>query len=149
MFYCHSVCLEVLKISGQNYNFILSKSLMYLSVVVSMCLPSSFSQKHKHCFQTILLLRLWLRLLFGIVLLYWIMSLVLHHIQAFWSRKNYELVMHPCLCIYRLDIDVAFVVISLNIHFISWGEAILKLLLTNENISKDNAKRSKLAMNTP
>ena len=21
----------------------------------------------------------------------------LHHIQAFWSRKNYELVMHPCL----------------------------------------------------
>ena len=35
---------------------------------------------------------------------------------------------------YRLDIDVAFV---------------LKLLLTNENISKDNARRSKLAMNTP
>ena len=35
---------------------------------------------------------------------------------------------------YRLDIDVAVV---------------LKLLLTNENISKDNARRSKLAMNTP
>jgi len=50
---------------------------------------------------------------------------------------------------YRLDIDVAFVVISLNIHFISWGEAILKLLLTNENISKDSARQSKLAMNTP
>ena len=98
MFYCHSVCSGVLKISGQNYdNFILSKSLLYLSVVVSMCLPSTFSQKHKHCFQTILLLRLLLRLLFGIVLLYWIMCLVfLHHIQGFWSRKNYELVMHPC-----------------------------------------------------
>ena len=101
MFYCHSVCSGVLKISGQNYNnFILSKSLLYLSVVVSMCLPSTFSQKHKHCFQTILLLRLLLRLLFGIVLLYWIMCLVfLHHIQGFWSRKNYELVMHPCLWI--------------------------------------------------
>ena len=101
MFYCHSVCSGVLKFSGQNYdNFILSKSLLYLSVVVSMCLPSTFSQKHKHCFQTILLLRLLLRLLFGIVLLYWIMCLVfLHHIQGFWSRKNYELVMHPCLWI--------------------------------------------------
>ena len=77
MFYCHSLCSGVLKISGQNYNnFILSKSLLYLSVVVSMCLPSTFSQKHKHCFQTILLLRLLLRLLFGIVLLYWIMCLV-------------------------------------------------------------------------
>ena len=77
MFYCHSVCSGVLKFSGQNYdNFILSKSLLYLSVVVSMCLPSTFSQKHKHCFQTILLLRLLLRLLFGIVLLYWIMCLV-------------------------------------------------------------------------
>ena len=51
---------------------------------------------------------------------------------------------------YRLDIDVAFVVISLKMHFISWGGgAFLKLLLTNENISKDNAIRSKLAMNTP
>ena len=76
-FNCHSVCSGVLKISGQNYNnFILSKSLLYLSVVVSMCLPSTFSQKHKRCFQTILLLRLLLRLLFGIVLLYWIMCLV-------------------------------------------------------------------------
>ena len=64
---------------GQNYdNFILSKSLLYLSVVVSMCLPSwsTFSQKHKHCFQTILLVRLLLRLLFGIVLLSWMMCLV-------------------------------------------------------------------------
>ena len=77
MFYCHSVCAGVFKISGQNYNnFILSYSLLYFSVVVSMCLPSTFSQKHKHCFQTILLLRLLLRLLFGIVLLYWIMCLV-------------------------------------------------------------------------
>ena len=41
MFYCHSVCSGVLKFSGQNYdNFILSKSLLYLSVV-SMCLPST------------------------------------------------------------------------------------------------------------
>ena len=52
---------------------------------------------------------------------------------------------------YRLDIDVAFVVIFLKMQFISWGGggAFLKLLLTNENISKDNARRSKLAMNTP
>ena len=53
---------------------------------------------------------------------------------------------------YRLDIDVAFVVIFLKMHFTPWGRgggAFLKLLLTNENISKDNARRSKLAMNTP
>jgi len=70
----------------------------------------------------------------------------LHHIQGFWSRKNYELVMHY----YRLDIDAAFVVIFLKMHFISRGVgAFLKLLLTNENISKDNGRQSKLAMNTP
>ena len=52
----------------------------------------------------------------------------------------------------HLNIDVAFVVISLKMHFISCGGgggAILKLLLTNENISKVNARQSKLAMNTP
>ena len=68
------------------------------TVVVSMCLPSTFSQKHKHCFQTILLLRLLLRLLFGEVLLYWIMCLVFFTIyKPFAPFKNYELVMHPCL----------------------------------------------------
>jgi len=38
--------------------------------------------------------------------------------------------------------------LSLKIHFISGG-AFLKLLLTNENISKHSARQSKLALNTP
>ena len=101
MFFCHSVCLGVFKILGQNYNsFILSYNLLYFSVVVSRCLPSAFSQKQKHCFQTIFLLRLLLRLLLGVVLLYWIKCLVFFTIyKRFGPFKNYGLVMHPCLWI--------------------------------------------------
>ena len=120
----HSECSGVLKILGQNYNnFILSKSLLYPSVVVSMCLPSTFSQKHKHCFQTMLLLRLLLRLLFGIVLLYWIMCLVFFTTyKPFGPVRTMNLLYIP---VYELlqthDIDVAFVAIFLKMHFISWG----------------------------
>ena len=124
MFYCHSVCSGVLEISGQNYNnFILTKSLLYLSVVVSMCLPSTFNQKHNHCFQTILLLRLLLRLLFGIVLLYWIMCLVFFTTyKPFGPVRTTNLLCIPVYELYyRLDTDVAFVVIFLKMHFIFWG----------------------------
>ena len=94
MFYCHSLCSGVLKILGQNYNnFILSKSLLYLSVVVSMCLPSTFSQKQTLLSDYIVVKIIVEIVWYSVALLDYVFGF-LHHIQAFWSRKNYELVMH-------------------------------------------------------
>ena len=58
--------------------------------------------------------------------------------------------MHPCLWI-TTDLILMLHLWSFSLKCILYlgGGAFIKLLLTNENISKDNARRSKLAMNTP